>query len=186
MLLQFAPAAAFALVLLVKVASAQDFHHAMQLHDTPLPIATISFVTGGGRILGVGDFKGKVVLLNIWASWCGPCRREMATLDRLQARLGGPDFDVVPLSIDRAGIEPVRQFYVEIGIAKLGIYLDSSGKAARDLGAFGLPTTLLLGRDGQEIGRLVGPAEWDSPELVALMQRVIASTSNVNTKENAQ
>ena len=175
-----------AIILSTKAAPAQEFHRTMQLHDAPLPIATISIVTGGGRTLGIGNLRGKVVLLNIWATWCGPCRREMSTLDRLQTQLGGPDFEVVPLSIDRAGIDPVRQVYAEIGITKLGIYLDSSGKAFRDLGVLGLPTTLLLGRDGQEIGRLVGPAEWDSSEMVALMQRVIATASKANTKEKTQ
>src|SRR3546814_2217971 len=105
-----------------------------------------------------------MILLNIWATWCGPCREEMPTLDRLQARLGGPDFEVVALSIDRAGIAVVSEFYDEIRVQHLAEYIDESAKAAGQLNAVGLPTTLLIDREGQEIGRQVGPAEWDAHE----------------------
>lgn len=104
----------------------------------------------------------------------------MPTLDRLQDKLGGPGFEVVALSIDRAGIEEVTKFYAEVGVKHLAFYIDSSGKAARDLGTVGLPTTLLIDRKGREIGRLVGPAEWDAPEMIALIRNRIASTT---TKE---
>lgn len=115
-----------------------------------------------------------MVLLNIWATWCVPCRREMSSLDRLQAILGGADFEVVALSMDRAGIEIVRKFYAEVGIRNLAIYINSSGKAARELGIIGLPATLLIDRAGQELGRLVGPAEWDEPEIVEFLRRTIS------------
>lgn len=97
----------------------------------------------------------------------------MPTLDRLQAALGGADFQVVALSIDRQGLPAVRKFYTEIGIRHLDMHVDGSGKAARDLGAVGLPTTLLIDRAGGEIGRLVGPAEWDAPEMIAFIRRRI-------------
>src|SRR5262249_34528033 len=122
----------------------------------------------------LADFKGKVVLLNIWATWCGPCRKEMPALDRLQAALAGPDFEVVALSIDRGGMDAVRKFFADIGIRNLAMYLDSSGQALRTLSALGLPTTLLIDREGREIGRLIGPAEWDSPEMVEFVRCVVA------------
>jgi thiol-disulfide isomerase/thioredoxin len=152
--------------------SRADF--AVTLLEEPRPLPTVSFVDGTGRAMTLADFRGKVVLLNVWATWCGPCREEMPTLDRLQAELGDPDFQVVPLSIDRAGLKVVRDFYDEVGLKHLGIYVDSSGKASRDLGAVGLPTTLLLDREGRELGRLVGPAEWDSPEVVAFIRGHLA------------
>ena len=113
------------------------------------------------------------MLLNIWATWCVPCREEMPTLDALQARLGGGDFHVLPLSIDRAGLKVVRRFYDEIGIQHLGMYLADSTRAMLAFGALGLPTTILIDRDGKERGRLVGPAEWNSPEVTDQIQSII-------------
>jgi hypothetical protein len=94
----------------------------------------------------------------------------MPTLDRLQAMLGGPAFEVVALSVDREGTPAVAAFYEELGLEALAIYVDSLTRAMRALGAFGLPTTLLLDREGNEAGRLLGPAEWDSPEMVAFIR----------------
>lgn len=146
----------------------------MSLHDVPQVMPDLRFEDDSGRLLTLASFEGKVLLLNIWATWCIPCRREMPTLDRLQAELGGPDFEVVALSIDRAGIDVVRQFYGEIGIERLAMYIDGGGKAAGALGAVGLPTTLLIDRQGREVGRLVGPAEWDAPEMVAFLRSRLA------------
>jgi len=105
----------------------------------------------------------------------------MPTLDRLQAKLGGPGFEVVALSIDRAGPTAVRKFYEEIGIKSLAIYIDGSGKATRTLKVVGLPTTLLIGADGREIGRLVGPSEWDAPEMVSFLRKHIKETRRLGS-----
>ena len=145
----------------------------MSLHDTPQAIPAIQFADGDGRPVALADFHGKLVLLNIWATWCSPCRREMPTLDHLQATLGGSEFEVVALSIDRAGIAVVNAFYAEIGIRHLARYIDQSGAAARHLNTVGLPTTLLVDRDGREIARYVGPAEWDAPEMIAFFRKVL-------------
>ncbi len=141
------------------------------LHETPKAVPAIQFEDDRGQMRGLVDFKGKVVLLNIWATWCVPCRREMPSLDRLQAALGGPDFEVVALSMDRAGIEVVRKFYSEVGIRHLAIYIDTSSKATRELGVVGIPSTLLIDREGRELGRLIGPAEWDEPAIVEFLRR---------------
>jgi thiol-disulfide isomerase/thioredoxin len=147
----------------------------MRLHETPRDLLSPPFVDGAGRDLTLADFRGRVVLLNVWATWCGPCRAEMPTLDALQARLGGADFHVLPLSIDRAGLGPVRRFYDEIGIRHLELYLAEDIRAMRAFAVIGLPTTLLIDREGREIGRLTGPAEWDSPEAIAQFETVIAT-----------
>ncbi len=139
------------------------------------PAAVIEFEDAAGRSRSPADFRGKVVLLNLWATWCVPCRKEMPALDRLQASLGGPAFEVVPLSIDRGGIEVVRKFYDEIGIRNLAMYVDVSGQAIRQLGAVGLPTTLLIDRTGLEVGLIIGPAEWDSPEIAEFLEPVISN-----------
>ena len=138
------------------------------------PVAALDFKDGDGQVRSLADFIGKVVVLNLWATWCVPCRKEMPALDRLQTSLGGRNFAVVPLSIDHGGRETVAKFYAENGIRELPVYTDTSGEALRALGAVGLPTTLVLDRAGEEIARIVGPAEWDAPEVVEFLKAVIA------------
>lgn len=147
------------------------------LHETPQPVSALSFVDGGGREMSLADFGGRTILLNIWATWCVPCREEMPALDRLQAKLGGSEFEVVPLSIDRKGLPAVEAFYQELGLNALGIYVDASGKAVGKLGAVGIPTTLLINPDGLEAGRLVGPAEWDGPEIIEILEQQLKKTA---------
>jgi thiol-disulfide isomerase/thioredoxin len=144
------------------------------IYDKPRRVPEIQFENGEGKTMSLADFRGKVVLLNIWATWCTPCRHEMPTLDRLQARLGGPEFEVVALSIDRAGFKVVEAFYKEIGIRHLRTYLDKNNRTMQRLFVMGIPTTLLIDKKGREVGRLVGPAEWDSPEIVKIIEGVIA------------
>lgn len=131
----------------------------------------LQFKDGAGRSHTLADFGGKLVLLNLWATWCAPCREEMPALDRLQATLGGRDFEVVALSIDQQGAEVGRKFFDEIGIKALKLYVDSSAQAAFKLGAVGLPSTLLVDGSGREIGRHTGPAKWDAPEIVEDLRR---------------
>ena len=141
--------------------------------DPPKALPGVRFVDGDGRSRALSDFRGKFVLLNIWATWCIPCRKEMPTLDRLQSTLGGNGFEVVAMSIDRGGLDVVRKFYGEIGVSHLATYIDASGRTFRDLAIVGLPTTLLIHRAGREIGRHVGPAEWDAPDTIAFLRRLI-------------
>lgn len=129
------------------------------------PIAELRFQDGTGRPRSLADFQGKLVLVNIWATWCAPCREEMPTLERLQTELGGPDFEVVALSIDQQGPQVVRRFFDDIDIKALQLYVDPSAQAVYKLGAAGLPMTLLVDRAGREIGRHSGPAKWDAPEI---------------------
>jgi thiol-disulfide isomerase/thioredoxin len=143
------------------------------VHETPEALPDVAFEDGAGASRTLAEYSGKVLLLNLWATWCVPCRKEMPTLDRLQAKIGGAEFEVVALSVDRAGSEAVKKFFQEIGIENLAVNIDPSSKVLRTLGAFGLPTTLLIDRQGREIGRLVGPAEWDTAEMVALIRNYI-------------
>jgi thiol-disulfide isomerase/thioredoxin len=132
------------------------------VHPEPVPAPDLAFAGGDGKTLTLADFRGRVVLLNLWATWCGPCVEEMPALDRLQARLGGPDFAVVALSVDRQGRSLVEPFLARLGVKNLAMYLDSGNAAMRALKIRGLPTTVLFDRDGREIGRLEGAAAWDS------------------------
>lgn len=153
----------------------------LSMEVTPKAAPELQFTDGDGKTRNLTEFKGKLVLLNIWATWCGPCRKEMPTLDRLQAALGGPDFEVVPLSIDRKGMEAVDKFYAEIGITHLGRYVAPSANDAMDtLGVFGIPATYLVDRAGRILGRKDGPAEWDSAEFVAFFKDIIAQSKETN------
>jgi thiol-disulfide isomerase/thioredoxin len=134
----------------------------------PRALPEIRFADGEGRSLSLGDFRGRPILLNIWATWCVPCREEMPALNRLQDELEARLL-VLPLSIDRQGAPVVKQFYEELGLKALGVYVDPAGKAPRDLNTVEVPTTLLIDRDGREIGRKIGAAEWDSPASIALI-----------------
>jgi thiol-disulfide isomerase/thioredoxin len=148
------------------------------IHETPQAVPELSFVDGEGHEMSLADFGGRTILLNIWAAWCVPCREEMPALDRLQAKLGGSEFEVVPLSIDRKGLPAVEAFYQELGLKALGIYVDASGKTVGKLGVVGVPTTLLINPEGLEAGRLVGPAEWDGPEIIEILQQQLEKTPN--------
>ncbi len=172
-------AAAWLILAMAPFASAQQAPPNFILHPKPQPISAIVFEDDQGRSQNIGDFKGKIVLLNIWATWCGPCRQEMPALDRLQALLGGPDFAVVALSIDRKGVEAVHKFYAGVGVRNLAIQLDSAARSIRELSTVGVPTTLLLDRDGRELGRISGPAEWDAPAVVDFLRSIVSGQNSV-------
>jgi thiol-disulfide isomerase/thioredoxin len=140
----------------------------------PKPTPELTFLDAQGNQLSLADFRGKVVILNLWATWCAPCRREMPSLDRLQAAHGDDGLQVLPLSLDRGEIDKIEAFYEEVGLPNLGIYHDPKAAAGRAFGAYGLPTTIVIDREGREIGRLLGPAEWDSDEALALVQAALA------------
>jgi thiol-disulfide isomerase/thioredoxin len=144
----------------------------------PKPVPEITFFDGDGNQVSLADFEGEVVVLNLWATWCAPCRTEMPSLDRLQARFGGNGLEVVALSLDRGDVAKVRDFFEELGIAHLAIYHDPQGRAGRALGAPGLPTTIVIDRSGQEVGRLLGPAEWDSDEAIAVIEALVGPAAS--------
>jgi len=141
---------------------------------SPRPIANVVFEDGQGRKRMLADLRGKVLLLNIWATWCGPCRAEMPTLDRLQAHLGSKDFEVVALSIDRGGQVVVKSFFDEINVRALAIYVDATAAAQDKLGIVGIPTTVLIDREGREVARHIGPARWDRPEVIDIIRRYLS------------
>ena len=148
--------------------------------DSPERLPEISFLDIKGQKLTLADFYGKIVLVNLWATWCAPCRHEMPSLDRLQGLLSSEDFTVLALSQDRKGIEVVIEFLEDTGVSHLGVYIDPTARSARKLGIIGLPTTLLLDRDGLIIGRLVGTAEWDSDDALRLVKTIIHEPSTPN------
>lgn len=136
----------------------------------PEALPDVPFLNGDGAQMSLASFKGKVVLLNLWATWCAPCREEMPGLDKLQAELGSDKFQVVALAIDKAGVAGAKKFLADIKAEKLGVYADPTGKEGTTLKVIGMPTTILIDAEGREIGRLIGPAHWDSPEAKALVE----------------
>lgn len=176
--------AAAVVMLFVTPVSAGDPPAGLILHEAPKALPEVSFQGGDGQALSLSAFRGKTLLVNIWATWCPPCRHEMPTLDRLEGRLGGPAFKVVTLSIDRSGPDKVREFFAEIDVKNLALYIDPSGKAARDLRAIGLPVTILIDPQGRELGRLIGPAEWDTPEMIRFLRDFIERPKEAAKEKN--
>jgi thiol-disulfide isomerase/thioredoxin len=130
--------------------------------DTARPVPEAPFTDRDGRARVLADWKGKVVLVNFWATWCAPCVAEMPALDRLQKALGGGDFEVVAVSVDREGMKPVEPFLAHYQLSSLTPYLNPDASLFRAFGEKTLPVTYLIGRDGRAVGRMEGAAEWDS------------------------
>ncbi len=149
---------------------------AVQLHGRPRPLAELRFTDANGQPTDLAAFRGRVVLLNIWATWCAPCLEELPTLDALQAQLGGPGFAVIALSIDQGGLPVAQPFLKRIGINRLRAYADSFGEATARYSATGVPLVLVIDPQGREIGRRLGRATWDNPATVALLRSLIPGT----------
>ena len=147
---------------------------AFVVRPTREPVADAEFFNEANEKVHLSQWRGKVVLVNLWATWCAPCRKEMPSLAALQAQVGSPDFEVVAISLDRKGADPAAAFLIETGATSLKLYVDPSAAALDKFLSPGLPTTVLLDRDGNEIGRLLGPAEWSSTEAITLIRAAVA------------
>jgi thiol-disulfide isomerase/thioredoxin len=147
--------------------------------DRPRPAPTMPFTRADDGEITLAAFQGRVVLLNFWATWCAPCVHEMPSLDRLQAKLRDEGLDVVAVSVDHAGLDRVKPFFQRQGIGHLSIYLDSAGALSKAFGINGLPTTLLIDREGRIVGGMEGPADWDSDEAVAMVRQYLERPERV-------
>lgn len=147
---------------------------AFLVKDQRKAVADVAFQDGEGKPLTISQWKGRVALINLWATWCAPCRKEMPDLAKLQKELGSKDFEVVAISIDKKGVEASAAFLKETGAGNLKLYVEPTTKILNDLQALGLPATVLIDRQGREIGRLLGPADWASPEAQALVKAAVA------------
>lgn len=135
---------------------------------------TPSFLTDSGDSVSLQDFRGKIVVLNFWATWCPPCVREMPSLDRLQALLGGAHFAVVAVAAERAPMDRLRAFYDQQGLQHLALYQDPEMALSRAVGVEGLPTTLVLDAEGRVLGRHTGYADWADAGVVDWLRAQIA------------
>lgn len=150
-------------------------HMATFVFKKPTELPETTFNDASGKPIKLADFKGKVVLVNLWATWCVPCRKEMPDLDKLQKELGSGKFQVVAVSLDRGSPDKPQKFLTETGITSLKLYHDPSARLGFTLKAIGMPATLLINAQGLEIGRLVGPAEWASDDAKRLIRAAIAA-----------
>jgi thiol-disulfide isomerase/thioredoxin len=150
---------------------------ALVVADEPAPAAAISFIDDAGKTRALSDWAGRTVLLNLWATWCTPCKREMPALDRLQAALGGADFEVVAVNLDLGGPDKGKGFYEEIGLENLAYYHDPESRIFRAVNALGMPTTMLIDQNGCEVARMAGPAEWASEDAMRLVQATMAGAA---------
>jgi len=152
---------------------------ALTMATAPLRLPDLSFEDADGKPRKLSDWRGRTVLVNLWATWCVPCRKEMPALDRLQTRLGGKDFDVVAINIDTRDLEKPKNFLKEANLTRLGYFSDPKAKVFQDLKtigrALGMPTSVLVDGRGCEIGTIAGPAEWDSDDAIKL---ITAATEN--------
>ncbi len=149
-------------------------------------VPDLAFKDAEGRTQTLGNWRGRTVLLNLWATWCVPCRKEMPALDALEADLGGPNFEVVAVNIDTRDPGKPLAFLKEVGVTHLAYYSDPSAKAFQDLKlagkAFGMPTTLIVDRSGCEIGEMAGPADWASPDGLKLVSAALADDNSNLTR----
>ncbi len=149
---------------------------ALHLAAAPEPMPALAFAVDG-EPFDLSAQKGKIVLLNLWATWCVPCRQEMPALDRLQGKAGGKDFEVVALNLDKTRLERPKAFLNEVGVKNLKFYADAKGEALQKLQktgkVVGLPTTFLVGRDGCAVGVLAGGATWDGADALALIKAAV-------------
>jgi thiol-disulfide isomerase/thioredoxin len=152
---------------------------ALTVAQKPFQVPDVTFKDANGHERKLDDWRGRTVLLNLWATWCVPCRKEMPALDALEGDLGGPNFEVVAVNIDTRDPEKPLKFLKDVGITHLAYYSDDSAHVYEDLKtagkAFGMPTTVLLDHSGCEIGNMAGPAEWASADGLKLVNAAVTS-----------
>jgi thiol-disulfide isomerase/thioredoxin len=151
---------------------------ALTMASAPLKLPDLTFEDADGKPRKLSDWRGKTVLVNLWATWCVPCRKEMPALDQLEAKLAGPNFAVVAINIDTRDPEKPKKFLNDAGLTRLGYYTDEKAKVFQDLKsigrALGMPTSVLVDPKGCEIGTIAGPAEWNSDDAIRLITAALS------------
>ena len=150
----------------------------LAIHAEPMPGSDVVFQSADGVEMTLADYAGKVVVLNFWATWCAPCRKEMPQLAALQTELGGEDFEVVTIATGRNPRPAIDKFFNEIAVDNLPKHTDERQNLARSLGVLGLPVTIILDETGQEIARLQGDADWSSDSAKAIVQAILADMAS--------
>lgn len=144
------------------------------LFSDPAPVSAETFTHADGGEFTLADFEGKHVLVNFWATWCAPCRKEMPMLSELQSEFGGDSFEVVTIATGRNDLAGIKRFLAEIEVDNLPLYLDPKSALARDMAVLGLPITLILDPQGNEIARMRGDADWNSESAKAIIAALVS------------
>ncbi len=144
------------------------------IHEDALPASSVAFSNLSGTEQSLSDSNGRIRLVNFWATWCGPCRQEKPSLDALEASMAGPDFSVIAIATGRNDPDAIERFNSDLGIEHLEVFVDPKGTVAADMNVPGLPVTLVLNREGEEIARLMGGADWTSESAKAILNQLIA------------
>jgi thiol-disulfide isomerase/thioredoxin len=146
----------------------------LNFHSEPMEVSDVTFIGENGQEMTLADFGGKHVVLNFWATWCAPCRKEMPHLSALQSTMGGDDLEVVTIATGRNPLPAMQRFFAEIEVDNLPLHTDPRQSLARGMGVLGLPVTVILDPQGNEIARMQGEADWSSENAMAIMQALIA------------
>ncbi|MFT6673858.1 MAG: thiol-disulfide isomerase/thioredoxin [Sulfitobacter sp.] len=148
----------------------------LQVHNSPQATSDAPFdLQDNGGKATLADYQGKYILLNFWATWCAPCRKEMPQLDALQKQLGGADFEVLTIAAGRNSPEGIKHFFKEAGVDSLPRHQDPKQALASQMAVFGLPISVLIDPEGREIARLRGDADWNSDSAKSIIKALIAS-----------
>jgi thiol-disulfide isomerase/thioredoxin len=171
----------FLLALTVPAPAADDANTSVALGQfspaaAPLPAPEVAFTDTKGNPTGFAGFRGKPVIVNLWATWCQPCLREMPSLERLQEKLAGK-LTVAAISQDRGGEKTVTPYLARLGLDKVRVYLDPKSEVGRAFGVRGLPTSIVLDAEGREVGRVEGAAEWDSAAMLAVLEPLVTAAA---------
>ncbi|MCP5085233.1 MAG: TlpA family protein disulfide reductase [Rhodobacteraceae bacterium] len=142
-------------------------------HERPRAPVTKTFLTKDGEETDFSAYRGKVLLVNFWATWCAPCREEMPALDALQREMGGEDFAVLTIATGRNPVKMIEVFFDKVGVSNLPVLRDPTQRLATAMSVFGLPTSVVLDREGNEIARMTGEAEWDGADAKAVIRGVL-------------
>lgn len=145
----------------------------LSIPDLPEPASTVAFEDADGNAVTLAHYRGQTVLVNFWATWCAPCRAEMPSLNALQQELGGADFQVVTIATGRNPLPAMKEFFGKIGITDLPLLRDPKRALSRDMGVLGLPASIILNQDGEEVARMTGDADWASEDALLFLRAVI-------------
>ncbi|MEM7545424.1 MAG: TlpA disulfide reductase family protein [Pseudomonadota bacterium] len=150
------------------------------IHNEPRERLEATFLTGDDNEMKIADFDGKVMVVNFWATWCPPCRKEMPYIDQLKADIAGDDVGVIAISLDRASTSKIEDFFASINVESLDIYREPSLRMGSEAAVLGMPVTLILDRQGREVARLQGEAVWNAPEAKKMISDIMLALDSAD------